>query len=888
MLFLFFNVHAAPLEVKLPDIPGIQAPNNTDVPISHFFKYFYNLSIIIAGLLATTMIIWGGIKYILSRENPTKLKDARDQIGMAFLGLILIFGSWMLVNTINPDLTSLSSLMLVDENGNPMKFPNSIDSMRLGKAWNKVASNKGLPTPDGLLVPPTPKELPRIVLHEIPIGKLITSEFRVSEFIRDFDTDLETDIDYADDDIIWPPEIPDEGRYSTNFQGALYGARLKRIQEVAETAFTVLTKLEEETEDLIDIIDECRCNDNCDVESSACTVEGGKCSCDSSQNPCSDETVEKIEEQKDTSRHFTNAFKKFLNQGQLVQDYYDSNQSEIDGIDDDEVKEAIELMIEVENKGEFSPSSDPLERDVGSNLSEIYILLVSMKNAKKMSNPYDSERGFLGLFTFSSKNSLLAEMDAENSTVTQWRIPFITEPFFKVDSDGDPATFYSLSNSPLSQKEKNNNIVYAGSDDPEFDPNDPYSQGTTCAQITEIPIGTAFDEAIQLTQDIQNQLLNVYLYGYAGVLKSELAIMNSNITKELTCKTGCFSPFCITYAPLGIPLSQCAYIPPITAIHCRGLLIPAMVLGMRTADNIIDDGVLGQMEKAYKKLDSQEPIGTEYYCDEPNGDCRDSKNKLIKSKIKERRYTLKQKLTEVQLLLNKSRELTNDEGGKSIYKLLLEDYVDLNLYDELDLSFDPQIEIDYIDNISTGRVDLQNCDVFFDTKNVTEQQASDKELLNCLTAENSKAVDQYDRTICNPDPYLDKGYFYSGSSRDPEPMSCYCHNEDTEAFYYDQKKFPELYSTSLDINVPDINSSIADLYSTGDYFFYDAGQVDIGYIDHVDDIYNIDLPDIPDVEDIASDFDPQELYNSLMKSRVNFNEFIGFGNNYYCCVKSDD
>ena len=208
-VFLLLSNHIASaqnLEVKLPDLPGVQTPTSIDTPLSVFFEYLYTFSIFIAGALCFVMAVWGGLKYILAGPNPSKLKDAREQVSFAFLGLMLILGSWMIINTINPDLTRLapSSTRQFDDY---MPFSPDVSG-----------------TPD-------------LVYSEIPVGTLITSEYLASSFLKN----KIADINYAS--TTWPatttPPAP-TSTYATDFQGALYGARLKRIHEVASTTNAVV------------------------------------------------------------------------------------------------------------------------------------------------------------------------------------------------------------------------------------------------------------------------------------------------------------------------------------------------------------------------------------------------------------------------------------------------------------------------------------------------------------------------------------------------------------------------------------------------------------------------------------------------------------------------
>jgi hypothetical protein len=61
----------------------------------------------VAGILATVMVMYGGIKYVVSFGSPQKISDAKDTIFAALSGLVLMLGAYVLLNFINPNLTEL-------------------------------------------------------------------------------------------------------------------------------------------------------------------------------------------------------------------------------------------------------------------------------------------------------------------------------------------------------------------------------------------------------------------------------------------------------------------------------------------------------------------------------------------------------------------------------------------------------------------------------------------------------------------------------------------------------------------------------------------------------------------------------------------------------------
>jgi hypothetical protein len=62
---------------------------------------------VVIGLITFGALIYGGFRYLTSAGNPTAMSDAKDQISSALLGLILLFCSWLILNTINPELILL-------------------------------------------------------------------------------------------------------------------------------------------------------------------------------------------------------------------------------------------------------------------------------------------------------------------------------------------------------------------------------------------------------------------------------------------------------------------------------------------------------------------------------------------------------------------------------------------------------------------------------------------------------------------------------------------------------------------------------------------------------------------------------------------------------------
>ncbi len=105
----------------LVGIPFVDTTNpNTSLP--QYINALYLASISIAAFLAVIKIIFAGVKYMLSDVVPTKEAAKKDMYG-ALLGLLIVVGAVLILNTINPQLTGLDALskikgVSVDMGGN--------------------------------------------------------------------------------------------------------------------------------------------------------------------------------------------------------------------------------------------------------------------------------------------------------------------------------------------------------------------------------------------------------------------------------------------------------------------------------------------------------------------------------------------------------------------------------------------------------------------------------------------------------------------------------------------------------------------------------------------------------------------------------------------------
>ncbi len=122
IFLLFFAAHstlaAAPrLELTYPTIPGFGSSISNNPSLGEIITYLFELAVISAGVLGMISIVIAGITMLASAGNPSAISDARERIFGSILGIILLLCSFILLQTINPELVSLKPTLLVKSAG---------------------------------------------------------------------------------------------------------------------------------------------------------------------------------------------------------------------------------------------------------------------------------------------------------------------------------------------------------------------------------------------------------------------------------------------------------------------------------------------------------------------------------------------------------------------------------------------------------------------------------------------------------------------------------------------------------------------------------------------------------------------------------------------------
>jgi hypothetical protein len=824
-----------------PDIPGATTPKDTDSPLSIYLNYIYSFAIFLGAAISFIMLVWAGTRYITSSGKPYKVKVAKEQIVAGIVGLIIMLSSYLILNTINPDLVKINIPSLSEINVD-IEIPDEVD-------------------------------LPGLEHQEIPIGTLITSEITLSSFIKATDTDPKIDITDKDDNPIYNSYFDEDvTKYPTDYQGGLHGRRLKRIHQVASTTLPAsdmlnfLTKnLVEKTEELHrkdqelnNLAQQCGCG-NCQKINNGCTgpsCSGGTCTCNG--DPCPQrERMEELREEippyydEDKNggpapipcrmailEYFGGAFDSFLEgNGDLVKNeeyedqsywhtgegyynstgpYYtgglstdelraiikeciDAGEIEQDLYDDSDpdnkhwsVEEVIDLMAtSTENKGTYSPKTDPPERDIQTNLEHLKIILEFLKLGQTLLTPEHPVGCFPQAYSFLQFFQLTDSLECKLEDLEKI-------PMGEVRVIEDPATFYC----PLYPTD-----TFADTETMLLEDVPPE---TACRPIIEIPIGTTMDMAIKLMEDILRELQNIYDQGNEmlkqnkeQLTKEEELFDESDQLVEKTsedylkpdCKLYCTSECKCVQVEEGVCACYCTPCTDtsglLTKIKAEINAVYFKIYGF--FQNITDAGekiqkAMESIFESFYKLNSEYPetipentevvnhpdagekvyINYDICCQAKNGYCRDENTKefIFSDDMAEKvDYTVKQKILQIQKLLNRSRDF-------GTYTVLLEQLIEMDIAKEE--------ELDNLLETPDALLDLSNCDVLIaDLVEQAESGHEGKIFESCWLAK-SENFNHIIAQECSLDPPYDCDYFNPLVKEKKSHLLCYCYDQ---AFY---------------------------------------------------------------------------------------------------------
>lgn len=112
--FLIISISEQHASAEIPftpnvDIPGM--PRSIDgSSIGEYVKVVYNYAIGSVGILSTVVMTFGGILWITSAGNTSRVEKAKATIAASLTGLILALSSYTLLHIVNPDLLNFKPL----------------------------------------------------------------------------------------------------------------------------------------------------------------------------------------------------------------------------------------------------------------------------------------------------------------------------------------------------------------------------------------------------------------------------------------------------------------------------------------------------------------------------------------------------------------------------------------------------------------------------------------------------------------------------------------------------------------------------------------------------------------------------------------------------------
>jgi len=110
--------------------------------LARYIKALYDYGMMIAGILGAIVLMGGGVLWLVSGGNDSRVSQAKEMIVGSISGLLILFCSWILLNTINPELLKLKAIKTqiikkIDyfccEYKDPLILPNGIAAAMMGE-----------------------------------------------------------------------------------------------------------------------------------------------------------------------------------------------------------------------------------------------------------------------------------------------------------------------------------------------------------------------------------------------------------------------------------------------------------------------------------------------------------------------------------------------------------------------------------------------------------------------------------------------------------------------------------------------------------------------------------------------------------------------------------
>lgn len=130
----FASVRTSRAVTIVTTIPGGATEQTPGQSPQSFIADFYEYALAVAGILAFGIIVYGGVRYMMSAGNPSARTDAKEWIEAALLGILLLAGAYLILYIVNPNLVSLN-LPGLQSSGAPASGSGSGNSSSSGSGF---------------------------------------------------------------------------------------------------------------------------------------------------------------------------------------------------------------------------------------------------------------------------------------------------------------------------------------------------------------------------------------------------------------------------------------------------------------------------------------------------------------------------------------------------------------------------------------------------------------------------------------------------------------------------------------------------------------------------------------------------------------------------------
>lgn len=132
-------------------IGDMKAGVEDSIGIEEYIAEIYKYAIGAVGILATVVMMIGGIVWITAGGNAAKIGEAKAWIGAALSGLVLMLTSYVILNIVNPDLVKLKKLpvRVVTPQGVPESDPSDNPDVCSGSYVGATCDTTGYCTTGG-------------------------------------------------------------------------------------------------------------------------------------------------------------------------------------------------------------------------------------------------------------------------------------------------------------------------------------------------------------------------------------------------------------------------------------------------------------------------------------------------------------------------------------------------------------------------------------------------------------------------------------------------------------------------------------------------------------------------------------------------------------------